>query len=212
MEKELGDFGRAGSWGDLSQKRKSASRKNSTITCFIKELSEKSQFATGFAFCDSRKGDCGGVPTIFRAWYRCIPHADNNRTDRACTVYAESSGGITWHKPELGLIDFEGSTANNLVIDDPDLVNFSPFLDEEAPAEERYKGIGRRGAIFTATSPDGLHLRKNREPMQTEGPFDSHNIAFRDPWTGRYVMYNPRDAPRGRAGPRGHPRLRSTSR
>ena len=25
--------------------------------------------------------------------------------------------------------------------------------------------------------------------MQTEGPFDSHNIAFRDPWTGRYVMY-----------------------
>ena len=25
--------------------------------------------------------------------------------------------------------------------------------------------------------------------MQTEGPFDSHNIAFRDPWTGQYVMY-----------------------
>ena len=25
--------------------------------------------------------------------------------------------------------------------------------------------------------------------MQTEGPFDSHNIAFRDPWTGKYVMY-----------------------
>ena len=61
----------------------------------------------------------------FRAWYRCIPHADNNKTDRACTAYVESSDGITWHKPELGLIDFQGSTANNLVIDDPDLVNFS---------------------------------------------------------------------------------------
>ena len=52
----------------------------------------------------------------------------------------ESSDGITWHKPELGLVDFRGSTANNLVIDDPDLVNFSPFLDPEAPAQERYKG------------------------------------------------------------------------
>ena len=125
----------------------------------------------------------------FRAWYRCIPHADNNKTDRACTAYAESSDGITWHKPELGLIDFQGSTANNLVLDDPDLVNFSPFLDPAAPAQERYKGIGRHGAIYTATSPDGLHWRKNPEPVQTEGPFDSHNIAFRDPWTGQYVMY-----------------------
>ena len=125
----------------------------------------------------------------FRAWYRCIPHADNNKTDRACTAYVESSDGITWHKPELGLIDFQGSTANNLVIDDPDLVNFSPFLDPQAPEQERYKGIGRRGAIYTATSPDGFHWRKNPEPVQTEGPFDSHNIAFRDPWTGQYVMY-----------------------
>ena len=125
----------------------------------------------------------------FRAWYRCIPHADNNKTDRACTAYVESSDGITWHKPELGLINFQGSTANNLVIDDPDLVNFSPFLDPQVPEQERYKGIGRRGAIYTATSPDGFHWRKNPEPVQTEGPFDSHNIAFRDPWTGQYVMY-----------------------
>ena len=27
----------------------------------------------------------------FRAWYRCIPHADNNKTDRACTAYAKAA-------------------------------------------------------------------------------------------------------------------------
>ena len=125
----------------------------------------------------------------FRAWYRCIPHPDNNKTAQACTAYVESSDGITWHKPSLGLINFQGSKDNNLVIDDPDLVNFAPFLDPQAPAPQRYKGIGRRGAIYTATSPDGLRWHKNPAPVLSEGPFDSHNIAFRDPWTDQYIMY-----------------------
>ncbi|NKB66903.1 MAG: hypothetical protein GKR89_07580 [Candidatus Latescibacteria bacterium] len=125
----------------------------------------------------------------FRAWYRCIPHADNNKTGQACTAYIESRDGITWEKPSLGLINFQGSTNNNLIIDDPHLVNFAPFLDPQAPEQERYKGIGRHGAIYTATSPDGLSWHKNPTPVQDEGPFDSHNIAFRDPWTGQYVMY-----------------------
>ena len=128
----------------------------------------------------------------FRAWYRCTPGEDTNKTANACTAYAESDDGVTWHKPSLGIIDYEGSRENNLVIDDPDLVNFSPFLDPhpDVPADERYKGIGRRRVLFTATSPDGLRwTRKSTEPVQTEEPFDSHNIAFCDPWTGKYVMY-----------------------
>ena len=128
----------------------------------------------------------------FRAWYRCIPEDDTNSTATACTAYAESDDGIIWNKPELGLVEYEGSCANNIVVDDPDLVNFAPFVDPDpaVPADERYKAIGRRGAIFTATSPDGLRwTRKNPGPVQTEGPFDTHNIAFRDPWTGKYLMY-----------------------
>lgn len=128
----------------------------------------------------------------FRAWYRCIPGEDTNSTATACTAYAESDDGITWHKPALGIVEYEGSRVNNLVVDDPDLVNFSPFLDDghDVPVDERYKAIGRRGAIFTATSADGLRwTRATPDPVQTEGPFDSHNIAFRDPWTEKYVMY-----------------------
>ena len=29
--------------------------------------------------------------------------------------YATSRDGISWDKPELGLVDYEGSTANNIV-------------------------------------------------------------------------------------------------
>ena len=139
----------------------------------------------------------------FRAWYRCTPGDDTNTTAPSCTAYAESDDGVTWHKPSLGLIEFEGSKDNNLVVRDPDLVNFSPFLDPhpEVPADERYKAIGRRKEIFTATSPDGLRwTRKYLEPVQTEGPFDSHNIAFRDPWTGKYVMYTRGVETEGRLG------------
>ena len=126
---------------------------------------------------------------LFRAWYRCTPEPDSNSTAKSLTAYAESDDGINWRKPSLGLVEFQGSMDNNLVSDDPDLVNFAPFKDDDAPAEARYKAIGRRGAVFSAVSPDGLHWSKRYEPVQKEGPFDSHNIAFRDPWTGKYLMY-----------------------
>lgn len=126
---------------------------------------------------------------LFRAWYRCVPEADTNATARALTAYAESDDGVVWRKPSLGQIEFNGSKDNNLVVDDPDLVNFAPFKDPEAPPAERYKAIGRRGEVFTATSPDGLQWTKRPAPVQSEGPFDSHNVAFRDPWTGQYRMY-----------------------
>ena len=126
---------------------------------------------------------------LCRAWYRCTPEPDTNSTAKSLTAYVESDDGISWRKPSLGLVEFQGSTDNNLVCDDPDLVNFAPFKDEDAPPVERYKAIGRRGKIFTAVSPDGLHWTKHPEPVQTEGPFDSNNIAFLDPWTGNYLMY-----------------------
>ena len=86
---------------------------------------------------------------LFRAWYRCTPEPDSNSTAKSLTAYAESDDGINWRKPSLGLVEFQGSMDNNLVSDDPDLVNFAPFKDDDAPAEARYKAIGRRGAVFS---------------------------------------------------------------
>jgi len=105
--------------------------------------------------------------------------------------YAESTDGIRWEKLRLGLIEFQGSKENNLVWSGPGN-NMAPFLDgrPDVPAEERYKAIVRTRSVFALASPDGLRWRMmQEEPILTEGPFDSHNVAFWDPWREEYVVY-----------------------
>lgn len=59
--------------------------------------------------------------------------ADNDRGDLTC--YAESyDRGITWTKPALGAVTYEGSRANNIVWD---LHGASVFKDEHAAPEQR---------------------------------------------------------------------------
>ena len=66
---------------------------------------------------------------IFRMYYR---------GDMTCMCYAESTDGINWTKPSLGLVEVEGSTENNAIVAGRRL---HPFLDgcPGAPEAERYK-------------------------------------------------------------------------
>jgi hypothetical protein len=107
------------------------------------------------------------------------------------TAYAESDYGIHWHKPKLGLIEFDGSTANNLVWKG-DIFNLAVFRDDnpDAKPEERYKAIGRKGDLFALVSADGLRWKPaSDQPIHSDRPFDSHNIAFWDPVARQYVAY-----------------------
>ena len=128
----------------------------------------------------------------YRAWYRCDgdnPIRDDRR--QPLIACAESGDGVHWEKPSLGLVEFEGSTDNNLVWQGPGN-NLSLFRDDGpgVPADERYKGIVRTSDLLALVSPDGLRWRLRRdEPIHTERPFDSHNIVFRDPFRGDYVIY-----------------------
>jgi len=88
----------------------------------------------------------------YRLWGFC---QDSDGVCRMC--YFESEDGVTWQKPNLGLMSYKGSTDNNLVRDvygrpwlyDPNaaqepshsVVHFSVFKDPnpKAPAAERYK-------------------------------------------------------------------------
>jgi len=127
----------------------------------------------------------------FRAWYRCDCEMPPQGKRKPLIAYAESTDGIHWNKPELGIIPFKGSTANNLVWAGPGN-NMAPFVDNApgAPEDERYKAIVRDRVIYALVSPDGIHWRKMQEqPILTDEPFDSHNIAFRDPWQNEYVIY-----------------------
>lgn len=122
--------------------------------------------------------------------------------------YAESDDGITWHKPELGLVEFEGSKDNNIVVASGkmtgpgggaisvDAGHPAIFKDENPHAADdaRYKAIFRSvspNGLLPFKSVDGLHwMPMSDEPiLHGLGAFDSQNLAFWDPNIGKYRAY-----------------------
>ena len=109
--------------------------------------------------------------------------------------YAESPDGIHWTKPELGIVEFNGSKQNNIVWDGVGVHNFSPLIDArpDCPAEARYKALGgirNEGGLFAFKSPDGIHWSlMSEKPVITHGAFDSQNLAFWDSTRGMYRAY-----------------------
>jgi len=130
----------------------------------------------------------------FRAWYRVDTkqyEAGNDKGRKMMTAYAESDDGIHWHKPMLGIIEFNGSKQNNLVWNGKGH-SLSPFKDgnPNCKPEEKYKGVVSRGLIFRMVSPDGLHWKRFlKNTVFPTPPADSHNIIFWDEPTQQYVVY-----------------------
>ena len=126
-----------------------------------------------------------------RGWYRADPLLQDSDF-KSITCYAESDDGIYWTKPELDLVEFQGSTRNNIVWTEPG-INFAPFKDNnpDCAEDQRYKGIIRdRRQVLALSSPDGISWQLIRDaPILTDHPFDSHNLAFWDDWRGEYVAY-----------------------
>jgi len=132
---------------------------------------------------------------LYRMYYRGSDYdwATDTHTHQVI-CYAQSQDGITWHRPELGIWDFNGSKANNIVWRGPGEHNFSPFLDTNpnADPQARYKAIGgdEKGLVIFG-SPDAIHWSLlQEEPVITEGLFDSQNLAFYDELRGEYVEYH----------------------
>ncbi len=128
----------------------------------------------------------------FRAWYRSEHDSDQilQRSGHD-TLYAESTDGITWEKPSLGLFEVDGSKDNNIVWTGPG-ANMVPFRDPnpDVPEDERYKAVVRTRDLLALASPDGINWRLLQdEPILTDGPFDSVNISFWDSDLGLYVTY-----------------------
>jgi hypothetical protein len=112
------------------------------------------------------------------------------------TCYAESKNGIHWTRPELGIVEFDGSKKNNIILSGEAANTFVPFRDSNphCKPEEQYKALvvfsnPVRG-LYAFASPDGVHWRRmGREPLITKGKFDSQNLAFWDSVRGRYVAH-----------------------
>ncbi|MCE5250207.1 hypothetical protein LLG96_08300 [bacterium] len=132
----------------------------------------------------------------YRMYYRGLPVAGADGSDKEVTCYAESSDGIRWVKLDLGLIEVQGTKKNNVILANapPFSHNFAPFLDTKPgiPQSERYKALSgtSESGLVAFVSPDGIRWKKLREqPLITEGAFDSQNVAFWSDHEQRYVCY-----------------------
>ncbi len=140
---------------------------------------------------------------LFRCYYRGSHYDEvaKKGTHVETTCYAESRDGIVWTKPKLGLVEFEGSKENNVLLAGAGCHNFTPFLDTrpDCPPESRYKALAgtgdngtrkKRPSLQAWHSPDGLRwTRMREEPVISEGAFDSKNLAFYDAARGEYRAY-----------------------
>jgi hypothetical protein len=144
---------------------------------------------------------------IFRMWANCCP---DNLNYLNC--YFESKDGIVWEKPDLGLVEFEGSKNNNLITAS---IGISIFVDPEHP-KERYKSMwhSRIAAeefekykdkrpwsyyaleldrplvhvLKGAVSPDGLQWEELPDPIAIEHA-DTQNLGYFDSETKKYVIF-----------------------
>ncbi|MDP6775445.1 MAG: hypothetical protein QGI83_01635 [Candidatus Latescibacteria bacterium] len=123
--------------------------------------------------------------TGYRMWYMRF---------RDRVLYATSEDGIHWHRPNLDLVDDEGSRCNNSLpirLHSPSLI-----LDPDEPdGSKRYKmlgvgeGPGGRG-YCVAHSSDGLSWHPHTyNPVLTGG--DTCTLA-RDPASGEYLAFHKR--------------------
>jgi hypothetical protein len=129
-----------------------------------------------------------------RLYYRAsIP--DRTNEDLTITAMAMSTnGGLSFNRPDLGLVTFQQSKRNNILhIGEPPFVPPPAFIDTnpDCPPHQRYKGLSARWQkLFAMTSPDGLHWQPiSLDPLKMEGTFDTINTAFWDKARGCYRCY-----------------------
>jgi hypothetical protein len=130
----------------------------------------------------------------------------SDHSDAQVTCVAESTDGIHFTRPKLGLIEAGGTKDNNVIWRGVEAHNFSPFLDTnpKTKPEERYKALGgvkqpgknwhqgeTPGGLYAFASADGIHWKKMKDtPVITKGAFDSQNLAFWDTTRDRYACFS----------------------
>lgn len=118
----------------------------------------------------------------YRMWYVAFDDVGKGAvaSERWRAAYAESSDGVTWVKPELGLVEFCGNKKNNLVDVGGSwgFVNLKVIKDEADPDETRrykmathvyFRHHTRLGTLLPFVSADGLKWRAVKEVKPVKG-------------------------------------------
>ncbi len=165
------------------------------------ELNHPINVGNVFQFDKPWEGIFSGYVTVikdggrYRLYYRGRPEAGADGRPGECTCYAESSDGIHWTKPDLGLFEVGGSKHNNVILtESPYTHNFCPMLDTRPGVvpEQRYKALGgvQSSGLVAFVSADGIQWKKLQDKaVFTQGAFDSQNLAFWSEAENCYLCY-----------------------
>ena len=116
--------------------------------------------------------------------------------------YAQSTDGVNWEKPELGLFEFMGSKKNNIVwegVGSPHCLGVFKDTNPDCRQDERYKALSSDGyqkPVYAYASPDGIrwHLMQEAPVIDeydgVDAAYDSQFCARWDPVSGKYVVYH----------------------
>ena len=149
---------------------------------------------------------------LYKVWYSpfIVDHSAKGMTrrqwrekkyqapvDREMAIcYATSNDGISWHKPDLGLVEYAGSTRNNILWrgrEGSSALRAGPhgvgiFKDDREPEPtRRYKAILKSEILSVAFSRDGVHWDTPIDCTDVDSSGDTHNNAFWAPTLGKYV-------------------------
>ena len=133
----------------------------------------------------------------FRLWYG-VSHGIRHGEEYA-VAYAESADGIHWTKPELGLVDYQGSKKNNLVVGYSSVIG-QVFVDPNAKVPEKYKMLvaiyptkesDPKRYLTLLSSADGLAWNKPERNVLPAGNFalDTQSQAFWDGDRKSYLLF-----------------------
>jgi hypothetical protein len=148
----------------------------------------------------------------YRMYYRGIHYtknmgvSDTTLPDHPWMLcYAESTDGIHWTRPNLGICEFQKSKENNIILDPAmvkevggDPAHTSVFYDTNpaCPPDQRYKinltSFAKRPVpgMYIMASADGIHFKLLSDKASvTGGAFDSQNLIFWDPVAKTYRAY-----------------------
>ena len=129
----------------------------------------------------------------WRCWYGdCVKGCGSQ-----ILLYANSTDGLVWDKPDLGMFDVKEvrpdlasiGTKNNIIMKGGGLGIYKDLHDKNASRRYKCFGEGCAGATGVAYSKDGLHF-VDPQSLRFPAPqrYDCHNQVYWSPTANRYVL------------------------
>ncbi len=136
---------------------------------------------------------------LFQMWHQTHHLTGDAKRHDYAVAYAESADGLSWKLPELGLYEWKGTRANNIVWRPKgDGRASGPHLIDVPEKDRRGYRFGMAyhtaGGIRAIGSADGMHWDEASDSLIALLHSDTQNAIVYDEAAGEYVMFcRPKD-------------------